>query len=44
VAQLLVTPCTNEHRVYRVAITYPLVSGTLPKEQEVLDTLKRGGS
>jgi hypothetical protein len=44
VAQLLVTRCTNEHRVYRVATTYPLASGTLPKAQEVLDTLKRGGS
>jgi hypothetical protein len=44
VAQLLMTRCTNEHRVYRVATTYLLASGTLPKAQEVLDTLKRGGS
>jgi hypothetical protein len=44
VAQLLVTHCTNEHRVYRGATTYPLASRTLPKAQEVLDTLKRGGS
>lgn len=43
-AQQLVTRCTNEHRVYRVATTYPLASGTLPKAQELLDTLKRGGS
>ena len=39
-AQLLVTRCTNEHRVYRGATTYPLVSLTLPKAQEVLDTVK----